>query len=207
MTRFGNLAAIGIVVALAGIAGCKKPEEPPAETPVARLAVEPRVMEFGEVEEGAVVKKEFTVRNVGAAAFVITDILAGCPCTTGEAINPFLAPGEETAVRLSFNSDGYPGQRTQYVTVRIDDSRTPDEIVQLRGNVQPWLLIDPSLIVIREAPTEKAVRHTAQAMNLGKAPVTIESIETGEQPVRLPLRRRQRPAADAEAGRQRHSEY
>lgn len=74
-------------------------------------------LDMGKVQEGKVVEVSFRFRNTGNKPLVISDVRAGCGCTTPDKpMRPYV-PGEEGVIKASFNSKGFKGLARKYVTV------------------------------------------------------------------------------------------
>jgi hypothetical protein len=79
--------------------------------------VEKGVHDFGEITEGDTIEHLYTFVNKGEMPLVINNITASCGCTTPEWPRDPIAPGEEGAVKVRFNSRGKVGQQRKTVTV------------------------------------------------------------------------------------------
>ncbi len=79
--------------------------------------LEKGVHDFGQITEGDTVEYLYKFVNKGEMPLVINNITASCGCTTPEWPREPLAPGEESAVRVRFNSRGKQGEQHKTVTV------------------------------------------------------------------------------------------
>lgn len=75
------------------------------------------VHDFGTIEEGQVVEKEFKFKNDGQFPLIINNIQASCGCTTPEWPRQPIEPGQESAIKVQFNSTGKHGVQNKTVTV------------------------------------------------------------------------------------------
>ena len=76
--------------------------------------------DFGKVKQGGVLKHYFILKNDSGKVLTIQSINTSCGCTASKAKKQVLAPKEETAIEVTFNSKGYSGEVTQYVYVNTD---------------------------------------------------------------------------------------
>lgn len=78
--------------------------------------------DFGKVKQGEILKHDFIFKNQAKDTLNITGINTSCGCTASQADKRFLRPGEETAIKVSFNSHGYLGPVKQFVYVNTDSA-------------------------------------------------------------------------------------
>lgn len=90
--------------------------------------------DFGTVEAGEVVTHVFKFKNTGSEPLIITDAKAGCGCTVPKKPTEPVAPGEEGAITVEFNSRGKSGNQNRDVTVtaNTNPART---VIKLKGVV------------------------------------------------------------------------
>lgn len=73
------------------------------------LVCDKPVIDFGRLDQGAVVTNVFTVRNEGKVSFVLDRILTGCGCSKAEISTEVIDPGEEAEVTAVFTAAGRRG--------------------------------------------------------------------------------------------------
>jgi hypothetical protein len=166
-----RFAAVFVIVA----AGCSGAGRAPVNPPV--LDVEPRKLDFGTVEQGAVVETFFTVRNVGGESVQIFDIRSTCPCTQADPENKYLPPGGATRVKVTFSTAQNPGGQDQTITVLAEDPRAESQYIQLTGSVRSRFYVEP---VLHRLPFEAGDGRPAEVRshvnNLGDGPLVIVAI-------------------------------
>jgi len=81
--------------------------------------------DFGRVKEGAVLKREFILKNESGNALNIKNVTTSCGCTASEVRKNKLSPGESTSVEVRFDSKGYEGAVQQFVYVQTDSIDNP----------------------------------------------------------------------------------
>ena len=79
--------------------------------------IEKGVHDFGQITEGDTVEHLYKFVNKGELPLIINNITASCGCTTPDWPREPVAPGEESAVRVRFNSRGKQGEQRKSVTV------------------------------------------------------------------------------------------
>jgi len=142
-----------------------------------KLAVEPMVLDFGEVAEGWLVIHTFVLRNVGTAELQFPrDPATDCGCTTTGLPIKRLAPGQSVGLVVRFDSTGFGGYSvTKKVYVYSNDPQTPTLTLTLTGRVrkaQAWegsasdLYGSYFLLVDLRAPEEFAKGRLLGAINI-----------------------------------------
>ena len=118
-----------------------KEEPKPAKKKVlgkGKIAFETYVYEFGEIDEGDIIKYDFYFTNKGQRPINIKNCTATCGCTVPSY--PFLpiGPGEKGYIGVTYNSLGKFGKQTPVVTV-ISDADEKVVKLKLTGTVIPKL--------------------------------------------------------------------
>lgn len=73
---------------------------------VAKMEFEEPIFEFGEVDEGAVIKHEFKFMNTGKVPLVIQNAHSTCGCTIPKWPTDMIAPGKGGVINVEFNTKG-----------------------------------------------------------------------------------------------------
>ena len=94
----------------------------PAENDSASLTtiewLDPVSLDLGSITQGQVV--EF--KNTGAKPLTISNVSAGCGCTTPDPPKEPIAPGAEGVIKAKFNSENFSGHVTKEVYVQANNS-------------------------------------------------------------------------------------
>lgn len=100
------------------------------EGPLPVFSFEEEVYDFGTINEGDIVEKIFTFKNMGEAPLIIADAKGSCGCTVPEYSKDVPIPinGEGT-IKVVFNSKGKPGIQNKTVTITAN---TYPKITRLR---------------------------------------------------------------------------
>jgi hypothetical protein len=103
---------------------------------VARMDFSEPVFDFGTVDEGDVVKHEFSFTNTGKLPLIISTANSTCGCTVPEWPKEPIESGETASVMVRFNTLGKPNKQTKPVSIFANTY--PNETkVYLKGYVKP----------------------------------------------------------------------
>lgn len=125
LSQFSLLAVM--LVGLLGQSGCSNKRDGNGQPVGEQNAIagksarieflEKGIHDFGQLTEGDTVEYLYKFVNKGELPLVINNITASCGCTTPDWPRDPVAPGEESAVRVRFNSRGKQGEQRKTVTV------------------------------------------------------------------------------------------
>jgi hypothetical protein len=90
--------------------------------------------EFGEVNEGDVVTKEFFFTNTGTAPLLITQAKSTCGCTIPEWPKEQIPPDSSGVVTVKFNTINRTGSQLKEVTI-FANTFPNQSIIRLKGRV------------------------------------------------------------------------
>jgi hypothetical protein len=101
---------------------------------LAILTLKDTVFDFGTVNEGDIVTKEFTFTNTGTAPLLITDAKSTCGCTIPEWPKEVIPPDGSGVVVVKFNTLHRTGAQSKEVTI-FANTFPNQTIVRLHGRV------------------------------------------------------------------------
>jgi hypothetical protein len=104
-------------------------------TSKARIDIVSDNYDFGSIPRGAIVVHSFVVKNVGQETLAITNVKPTCGCTTAPLSDSLVAPGEQTDIRATFNTQNFNGRVKKQIYV---DSSDP---------IKPYLKVSFSAII------------------------------------------------------------
>ena len=87
---------------------------------------------FGDVMEGELLTHTFTVKNIGNEMLIISDAKGSCGCTVSEWPRTPIRPGEESYVRVTFNSSGREGQQKKTL---ITNTVPNIKVITIQANI------------------------------------------------------------------------
>lgn len=90
--------------------------------------------QFGQIKEGDIVEHSFTFKNGGQFPLIINNVTASCGCTIPEWPREPIAPNQESAIKVHFNTKGKPGQQVKTITVYANTQPAYSEL-RLQGTV------------------------------------------------------------------------
>lgn len=153
----------------------------------AKIEFETTSHNFGTISEnGGKAIYDFAFKNIGNAPLILTNVRAGCGCTTPEWNRQPVAPGESGHIKVSYDPKNRPGSFVKSITV---NSNAENSVISLtiRGNVsrKPVGPYDNYKYSIGQ------LKLTANNLNLGSLRNTeevekeIEIINSGSEPVNI----------------------
>ena len=92
--------------------------------------------DFGYINEGDKVSTEFILKNIGEADLVIVSAVGSCGCTVPEPPKDPIKPGESAPIKVTFDSNGKPGQQEKTVTITTNTANGK-ETCKIKANVKP----------------------------------------------------------------------
>jgi hypothetical protein len=88
-----------------------------ADTLSSFVTVSPTIQVAGEVMEGSVITKKFTVKNTGEKLLELNKIEIPCDCNTAVSNKSSIAPNESLEVMMTFDTNAYSGHTVKSVTL------------------------------------------------------------------------------------------
>ncbi len=85
-----------------------------------------KLIGYGNVTQGEKAVFDFVFKNTGQEDLIIRKVKASCGCTATKPQKTRLKTGEESFVRITFNTAGYIGKQTKQITIVCND---PDDAV------------------------------------------------------------------------------
>jgi hypothetical protein len=136
-----------------------------------RIEIPEPVFQFGWRDNSATVTNRFVLKNTGDATLQITDIRVSCGCSRATPERRVLDPGEETALDVRTNLQGFNGPIRKSVIVASNDPRSPYCTLWIKGEARASACLEPSAFSFgridpREPPAPATVRLAGYATNL-----------------------------------------
>ena len=145
--------------------------------------------DFGDINEGAIVKHKFVIYNKGGADLTINRVKASCGCTAAEPLKKILEPYDSTTIDVTFNSRRRRGKQRKHVYIFSDDPETPELRLSFTANV----ISKESALSYGEFPIIKLSKYnynfgtikegekketTIKVSNIGTGTLEIKNIRT-----------------------------
>ena len=108
--------------------------------PTTTIQYENNEFDFGNVDEGEIVKHIYKFKNTGDVPLVISNCKGSCGCTVPTWPKEPVPPGGDGEIKVEFNSKGKPGPQRKQVTVTANTTPTETFLVikgEVRGKEQP----------------------------------------------------------------------
>lgn len=107
-----------------------------AETKFPIMKFEKLDHDFGVINEGDRVETIFKFKNEGDSELLIINAEGSCGCTIPEYPKTPIKPGETAEMKVSFDSNGKPGQQQKTVTVTTNTAAGTEKI-NIKATVTP----------------------------------------------------------------------
>lgn len=93
------------------------------------------VYNFGTIDEGAQIQIQFKFKNIGTKPLYLTDVKAGCGCTTPNYSKEAIAVGNEGFITAAFDSKNQIGDITKYILVKTNTNNGTEHKLIFTGIV------------------------------------------------------------------------
>lgn len=115
----------------------------PAAAQQPKISLSAAKWDFGTVWHGELPRYTLILTNEGGAELRITRVMASCGCTAAEPEKYALAPGEQTDVAITYNTQGKQGKQSSSVTIYSNDPATPEARFEIVGDVKRAISMEP----------------------------------------------------------------
>ena len=141
-----------------------------------KIWIDKRKIDMGTIYSGSTEKARVTLKNVGKDTLKILGVYPSCGCTTVKQPKSALLVGESDVLEFEFNSTGYRGSVTKYVTIMTNDPTSSQTLVTLNANVVDELapLKGVSVIWLGTIPLGKEVGQTFSFKNVSGKTITLK---------------------------------
>jgi hypothetical protein len=92
--------------------------------------------DYGKITEGQKLDVSFRFKNTGDKPLIIRTVRPGCGCTAAEPPKAPIAPGEEGAIKASFNSQGREGHNSKDIYIEANTKGTQNHKVHFDVEVE-----------------------------------------------------------------------
>jgi len=106
-----------------------------------QLAMAPKVQfdqsvfNFKELKQGESVEHIFILKNIGKSDLIIRKTKTTCGCTAVSPKSKIVKPGEQTDLKVIFNSRGKRGRQNKIITLITNDPKHASSRLKIVGNV------------------------------------------------------------------------
>ncbi|HVY62102.1 MAG TPA: DUF1573 domain-containing protein [Planctomycetota bacterium] len=162
---FRLLVVLALLLTRPALAGEAPVPATATAAPAPRIALPEREWNFGQAVAGVAVDHVFKFRNAGTADLVVKRVRPSCVCTAALLSKSTLAPGEEGAISVHFDTGDKIGYHDIQIQVLTNDDLEKDlgdgvSLLHLRGQVENLLSVLPTAIYysspfLRGSPSER----------------------------------------------------
>jgi hypothetical protein len=157
----------------------------PTPTPTVDLTTAPRIyvkkqkFNFGEVIEGPDINHNFHFYNNGASTLHIHNVGTSCGCT-GAVLggNNDIPPGESGVIKVTYHTQGRPGNAKKTITVSTNDPVNPSYQLEIEMTVVREVELQPERVFFTNV--KHGTKQTATFKVLGRTgmPLKVLSAES-----------------------------
>ncbi len=106
-----------------------------------KIEITPQSYDFGEVSYGNTVEHTFKIKNSGEEPLEIKRVATSCGCTTAKVGQDIIGPGEESDLRVVYDTDAMTGSHAQgrqerIIYVKSNDPLNPQVEVMIYAFVK-----------------------------------------------------------------------
>ena len=94
-------------------------------------------IDFGIIEEGAILLDSFSVTNTGTVPYQIRSVRSSCDCTVLRYPKKPLQPGKTATIRVEFDSQGKAGIAQPGIILYDNSEPNLRSIVYFNGEIKP----------------------------------------------------------------------
>ena len=99
-----------------------------------KIALDRDSFDFGEIKQHESVIAEFILKNVGNAPLIIRSVKASCGCTVIDWPNDPIMEGDDTIIKVTFNSGERRGFQSKTVSLITNDVPSV-KVLKITGTV------------------------------------------------------------------------
>ena len=93
-----------------------------------KIEITPQSFDLGEVQYGDVAKHTFKIKNLGNEVLEIIKVATSCACTSAEASQKKINPGEEADLFVTYNTGTMSGPHAKGAQERIIYTKSNDPV-------------------------------------------------------------------------------
>jgi len=153
-----------------------------------KLSVPEKSFDFGDINEGDVVKHTFTIYNTGDDLLVIKDVKASCGCTAALPDKKKLKPGESTGIKVEFNSAKRRGKQRKHVYLTTNDPENKEVRLTFTTNIlvdqtkkvteQPRMKLSRTQHDFGTVSEGKVLELNVDFKNVGKDELVVKDVKS-----------------------------
>lgn len=151
------------------------------------MEVVAKILDFGVVTKGEVIKADFEIRNIGTAPLEITQVRPTCGCTVAKH-DKVIAPGATGKIHAEVETASFFGPNSKAILVFTNDPDNPQVNLVVKFDSRSFVEVFPKPLVSfnvlqGEPATDKVILATADG-----SPLRVTGADTGGGPFKVNYR-------------------
>ena len=157
------------------------------------MVVPEPIFDLGESAPGVKLEHDFEIRNIGTAALVVSDVIAGCACTTTE-FDREIKPGASSRIHAVLDTTSLVGALAKQIVLYTNDPDVPKSLLTLRVVVKSHLVMRPASLRLDAVRHDPPVTVGATLWSVDRPDLAVVSVDSSEPAIAWSFR----PARGAE---------
>ena len=100
-----------------------------------KLELSSRSFDFGKVNAGTSIEKEFMLTNLGKEKLLFRSIKSNCGCLTYEIKDGAIKKGKSQRLKVLLDTSDMRGNQYKTITIYSNDPVAPTQIITIKGNI------------------------------------------------------------------------
>ena len=163
--------------------------EPPPTRPIPENA--PRIkfaqteFDFGSTFQDEKVTHEYVFENVGKSPLKIENVNTNCGCTAGKPPTGEIAPGEKSAISVTFASGRMRDRVTKHIYVTTNDPANPRTTLTITGTVKVEVDVVPTGIYFGILRAGQTVERSVVIKPVEARPFKILEVKSSDPAIHV----------------------
>ena len=143
------------------------------------MVVAEPIFDFGEGAPGVKLEHDFEVRNTGDADLVVSDVIAGCACTTTE-FDRQIKPGASSRIHAVLDTTSLVGALAKQIVLYTNDPDVPKSLLTLRVTVKSHLVMRPATLRLEAVRNDPPATVGTTLWSLDRPDLTVASVDSSD---------------------------
>jgi hypothetical protein len=139
--------------------------------------------DFGTVARGGKTEFDFALSNLYLEDVHIASVRSSCGCTSPQVITPDLKTYEKGAIRATFNTRAFQGQRGATLTVTIDRPMLAEVQLHVKGFIRSDVVFEPGSVQFGDVDQGGALERKVAVSYAGHSDWRIVAITSADPAV------------------------
>ena len=147
-----------------------------------RLTLDAVHHDFGRLAPDATASHRFTITNSGTGPLRLGRMEPSCGCTSALVGKDTLAPGESTALDVTFNPRGMKGLVQKSLTLHSDDPARPSLTLTFEANVAGDIIPPGGMVLLQELLPGERRKASVKFESATGQPILLRGVTFSEAP-------------------------